>query len=269
MDENEAFEKLKEKIHTERGLDVSQYKENYLKRRIAVRTRALQINTYAGYIEFLEKNKNEYNELFDRLTINVTQFFRDPEVFIELENTILPEILENKARLKNSLKIWSAGCSTGEEPYSVAISIEETLTRMNLKIPYKIYATDLDESALKAAKEGIYQEKTMENMAQIRKSKYFSYNNGKYIISNYIKDNIKFINMNLMEPFLEKFFDIILCRNVIIYFTRELQKRVMKFFYDSLAKNGILILGKTETMLIDFRTLFQCINIKERIFKKS
>jgi chemotaxis protein methyltransferase CheR len=109
----------------------------------------------------------------------------------------------------------------------------------------------------------------MENIAPMRKSKYFSYSGAKYIISDYVKDNIKFMNMNLMEPYQEKFFDIILCRNVIIYFTRELQKRVMGFFYDSLSKNGILILGKTETMLIDYRNVFQCINIKERIFRKT
>ncbi len=269
MDENEAFEKLKEKIFKERGLDIKQYKENYLKRRIAVRMRALQINSYSSYVDILDKEKDEYNELFDKLTINVTQFFRDPEVFIELENSVLPEILKNKAKLNNIVKIWSAGCSTGEEPYSVAISLEETTGKLGLpKIPYEIYATDIDETALNAAMTGIYEEKTMENMAKQRKNKYFISSNGKYAISGIIKENLRFVKLNLMEPFKERFFDIILCRNVIIYFTRELQKRVMKYFYDGLMKNGTLILGKTETMLLDFRDEFQCINIKERIFKK-
>lgn len=269
MDEEKAFSELKEKIFADRGLDVNQYKENYLKRRIAVRMRALQINSYSEYLNVLDKNKEEYQLLFDKLTINVTQFFRDPEVFVVFENEILPDILINKSI--KELKVWSAGCSSGEEPYSIAMSIEETKEKNGIKdLNYEIYATDIDNDALSQAKKGQYSIKTMENIANLRRNKYFEkINDTTYLISEKIKNNVKFIRANLMEPYKTNFFDIVFCRNVIIYFNKDLQKKVMQYFYDSLKDKGILILGKTETMLLSFRDKFKCINLRERIFKKE
>ncbi len=269
MDEEKAFLDLKEKILRDRGLDVNQYKENYLKRRIAVRMRALQLNSYSEYIEVLTKDKKEYISLFDKLTINVTQFFRDPEVFVAFENEILPDILTKNE--KKEIRVWSAGCSSGEEPYSIAMSIEEAKEKIGLKdLKYEIYGTDIDDDALSSAIKGKYNIKTMENIATLRRNKYFEkINDTTYLISEKIKKNIKFIKANLMEPFKINFFDIVFCRNVIIYFIKDLQKKVLQYFYDSLKDEGILILGKTETMLLSFRDKFKCINLRERIFKKE
>ncbi len=269
MDENKAFSELKEKIFRDRGLDVNQYKENYLKRRIAVRMRALQINSYSEYLDVLNKNANEYVLLFDKLTINVTQFFRDPKMFVAFENEILPDVLISNE--KKEIKIWSAGCSSGEEPYSIAMSIEEVIEKNGIKnLNYEIYATDIDNEALLQAKKGLYNIKSMENIANIRRNKYFErINDITYLISEKIKSKVKFIRFNLMEPYKTNFFDIVFCRNVIIYFIKELQKKVLQYFYDSLKDNGILILGKTETMLLSFRDKFKCINLRERIFKKE
>ncbi|HRU38674.1 MAG TPA: CheR family methyltransferase, partial [Candidatus Goldiibacteriota bacterium] len=140
MIEKEGFEKLKNLVFAVRGLDVGQYKENYLKRRFAVRMRALQISDYGAYASFLEKNPQEFDILMDKLTINVTQFFRDTEVFSEFENTVLLELFENK---KNRLCIWSAGCSSGEEPYSIAISVMETAEKSGIgSLDLEIQATD-------------------------------------------------------------------------------------------------------------------------------
>jgi len=267
MDEEKAFDLLKEKIFNERGLDVNQYKENYLKRRIAVRMRALQINSYQDYIYFLDNNKDEYNLLFDKLTINVTQFFRDPEMFVAFENEVLPQLFSNG---KNDLKIWSAGCSSGEEPYSIAISIEESKEKFGFgKVNYEIIATDIDNDALFQANEGIYNLKAIENIAELRKNKYFIKKDNKYLIIDKIKNHVKFIRHNLMDDFKNDFFDIVFCRNVIIYFIKDLQKKVLQSFYDSLKEDGFLILGKTETMLLSFRDKFKCFNLRERIFKKE
>lgn len=267
MTEEEAFLKIKEGVNREKFLDVSQYKENYIKRRIAVRMRSLQHPKYADYLNYLQNNKNEYDILLDKLTINVTQFFRDPEIFVELENVILPDIIAN---LKGPLKIWSAGCSTGEEPYSIAISVEETAERLGLKnFEYEIYATDLDIIAIQKATAGIYEGRTLDNIALQRKTKYFKTDGRNYMISDAIKKRVKIIKLNLMDPYKKDFFDLVFCRNVIIYFTRELQKTVLTHYYDSLKENGILFLGKTETMLQDYRDKFNCINIKERIFRKT
>src|ERR1035437_5712673 len=267
MNEEEAFIKIKDGIRLEKALDVSQYKENYIKRRIAVRMRSLQFTKYDGYFIYLQNHRSEYDILLDKLTINVTQFFRDPEIFVELENTILPDILRN---IKWPLKVWSAGCSTGEEPYSIAISIEETAEKMGImNYGFEIYATDLDIIAIQKAAAGIYEGRTLDNIAQDRKTRYFFTDDGKnFSVKESIRQKVKIIKLNLMEPYKKNFFDVVFCRNVIIYFTRELQKTVLGHYYDSLKENGILFLGKTETMLQDYRDRFSCINIKERIFKK-
>ena len=266
MSESEAFIGLKKRILKERSLDVEQYKENYLKRRLAVRMRALQLTSYEDYAGYLDRNKEEYNTLFDKLTVNVTQFFRDPEIFFEFENVILPELMEEKSRIR----IWSAGCSSGEEPYSIAISIEEVREKLEkMDFEYEIYATDLDDLSLYKAISGKYEKRTMENIAKIRREKYFSFSGKEYTVNESLKKQIKFVRLDLMQSFKENFFDIVFCRNVIIYFNRELQKKVMQSFYTSLKKDGVLVLGKTETMLLDFRDRYKCINVRERMFKKT
>ncbi len=267
MDELEAFGKIKHRIFTERGLDVNQYKENYLKRRLAVRMRALELKTYAEYNNRLAGNAVEMNTLIDKLTINVTQFFRDPEVFVEFESNILPAMLRaNNGRIR----AWSAGCSTGEEPYSIAMSIEETAEKEGItNLDYEVTATDIDDGALFRAVAGKYEGRTLENLASKRTRKYFNFDGKKYIISDAIKQHVKTVRANLMEPFKTGYFDFVFCRNVIIYFSKELQKKVLLYFYEGLKEGGIFFMGKTETMLLDFRDRFECINIKERIFRKT
>lgn len=267
MNEEEAFLKIKEGVRLEKLLDVSQYKENYIKRRIAVRMRSLQLPKYGEYYDYLQNHKAEYDILLDKLTINVTQFFRDPEIFVELENTVLPGIMRN---LNGPLRVWSAGCSTGEEPYSIAISIEETAEKLGiLNYDFEVYATDLDIIAIQRASEGIYEGRTLDNIAPQRRAKYFSTDGKNYKVKESVRRQVKIIKWNLMDPYKKNFFDIVFCRNVIIYFTRELQKTVLGHYYDSLKENGVLFLGKTETMLQDYRDRFNCINIKERIFRKT
>ena len=265
MDENKAFEKLKEAIFNRFGLDLNKYKENYLRRRLAVRMRSLQFISYEEYLKYLLAREEEYNLLLDKLTINVTQFFRDPEAFEEIEKNILPDIIRNNLRIK----IWSAGCSTGEEAFSIAIMLEEISENLGiLNYKYNIIGTDIDEKALYKAKQGCYEGRTLDNLSNERKKKYFDFDGKNYIIKENIKKKVEFLKFNLMEPFKKDYFDIIFCRNVIIYFTRDLQNKVIGFFYDSLKENGIFVMGKTETMLLSFRNKFECLNVRERIFIK-
>lgn len=265
MDEITAYLKIKEKIHSDRGLDVSQYKENYLKRRFAVRMRALGARLYADYLNVLEKDSREMSVLLDKLTINVTEFFRDPEVFIVFENEILPKMFEERKKIS----VWSAGCSSGEEPYSIAVSIEETMEKLGVKgVDYEIHATDIDDAILHRAVEGRYEGHTLDNVAANRKAKYFIKDGSYFAVKDSIKKKVKFIRANLMKPYLKEQFDFVFCRNVIIYFSRELQKKVLLFFHEALKKNGVFFMGKTETMLLEYRDKFKCINIKERIFTK-
>lgn len=265
MDEKKAFDKLKEAIFSKFGLDLNQYKENYLKRRLAVRMRSLQMVSYEEYLKYLLAKDEEYNLLLDKLTINVTQFFRDPETFEEIKKTILPNMIRNNLKIK----IWSAGCSTGEEAFSIAIMLEEISENLGiLNYKYNIVGTDIDENALYIAKQGYYEGRTLDNLSIERKKKYFDFNGKNYIIKENIKKKVEFLKFNLMEPYKKDYFDIIFCRNVIIYFTRDLQNKVIGYFYDSLKHDGILVMGKTETMLISFRNKFECLNVRERIFIK-
>lgn len=265
MDEKKAFDVLKETVFDRFGLDLNQYKENYLKRRLAVRMRSLQMVSYEEYLKYLLDRSEEYNLLLDKLTINVTQFFRDPEAFEEIKKNILPDIIRNNLKIK----IWSAGCSTGEEAYSIAIMLEEISEHLGiLNYNYNIIGTDIDEKALYNAKLGYYEGRTLDNISIERKKKYFNFNDKNYIIKDNIKKKVEFLKFNLMKPFKKDYFDIIFCRNVIIYFTRELQNKVIGYFYDSLKDNGIFVMGKTETMLVSFRNKFECLNVRERIFIK-
>jgi chemotaxis protein methyltransferase CheR len=265
MNEKIAFEKLKDAIFNKSGLDLNQYKENYLKRRLAVRMRSLQMISYEEYLKYIINRDDECELLLDKLTINVTQFFRDMEAFEEIEKNVLPDLIRNNVRIK----IWSAGCSTGEEAYSIAILMEEVAENLGiLNYRYDITGTDIDEKALYAARLGCYEGRTLDNVSNERKKKYFDFDGKNYIIKESIKKKVEFLKFNLMEPFKNEYFNIILCRNVIIYFTRDLQNKVIGFFYDSLKDNGIFVMGKTETMLINFRNKFECLNIKERIFIK-
>lgn len=265
MDEKTAFEKLKDAILNKSGLDLNQYKENYLKRRIAVRMRSLQMISYEEYLKYILIRDEECDLLLDKLTINVTQFFRDMEAFEEIDKNVLPDLIRNNFRIK----IWSAGCSTGEEAYSIAILMEEIAENLGiLNYRYNIIGTDIDEKALYRANLGCYEGRTLDNVSAERKKKYFDFDGKNYIIKENIKKKVEFLKFNLMEPFKTDYFNVIFCRNVIIYFTRELQNKVIGYFYDSLKDNGIFVMGKTETMLINFRNKFECLNIRERIFIK-
>ncbi|MCX7698674.1 MAG: protein-glutamate O-methyltransferase CheR [Candidatus Goldbacteria bacterium] len=265
MDENKAFEKIKESIYNKFSLDLNQYKENYLKRRLDARMRSLQIISYEEYLKYLLTKEEEYDNLLDKLTINVTQFFRDPDTFEEIKKNILPNLMRNN----NTIKVWSAGCSTGEEAYSIAIMMEEISETLGiLNYNYNIVGTDINEKSLYKARLGYYEGRTLDNLSDIRKKKDFNFDGKNYIIKENIKKKVEFLKYNIMEPFKRGYFNIIFCRNVIIYFTRELQNKVIGYFYDSLKENGIFIMGKTETMLMNFRDKFECLNIKERIFIK-
>ncbi|HPD18737.1 MAG TPA: CheR family methyltransferase, partial [Candidatus Goldiibacteriota bacterium] len=137
-----------------------------------------------------------------------------------------------------------------------------------LNYRYNIIGTDIDEKALYRANLGCYEGRTLDNVSAERKKKYFDFDGKNYIIKENIKKKVEFLKFNLMEPFKTDYFNVIFCRNVIIYFTRELQNKVIGYFYDSLKDNGIFVMGKTETMLINFRNKFECLNIRERIFIK-
>jgi chemotaxis protein methyltransferase CheR len=264
------FPILKRKIFSDTSLDCNQYKDNYLKRRIAVRMHVNKVPTYREYIHLLTRDPDEYSELLSDLTINVTQFFRDPEVFRILEEEFLPLLIYHKVKSgKRVIRIWSAGCASGEEPYSLAILMHDLLGSEIDNFIVTILGTDIDSECLEAAKIGEYLPRQIENVRLGFLNSYFTYDGEMYQLSDDIIDMVRFKKLDLFSDIKGGNFDLILCRNVIIYFTKQMQQRLFENFYDSLNWGGYMVLGKTETLLGDTQRRFEAVNTRERVYQKN
>lgn len=266
-----GFNALKKKIEVKAGLDCNNYKDNYLKRRIDLRMKAVGVGpSYITYSSFLEKNPDECKTLLDTITINVTEFFRDTETFDAFKNEVIPQVIAAKQKRKSKmLRIWSAGCSIGEEPYTISIILHEKLGALMNDYLVSIHATDIDGKALSAARAGVYDAQALKNVPKHLISRYFETDgDGKYRIKDKVKHLVKFQQHDLFSDRKFSHFDVIFCRNVMIYFDKEFQSRLLLDFYNALHDGGYLILGRTETMPGDLRDKFDNVNTRERIYKK-
>lgn len=244
------------------------YKENYLKRRILSRMSALGISEYSDYNKFLLANAEEQERLKNALTINVTKFFRDPEVFSVIKSDLIPKILKNKQA--NHIRIWCAGCSSGEEPYSLAIILNE-LSHFNKDLDALIYATDIDKEMIKRAKLGIYDEKSLENLtkSQIRRD-FILQDDGKYQVRPHLKEKIRFIHHDLMQDRqVARNLDIISCRNVTIYFNEEQKSDLTHYFHEGLVSEGFYIIGMSEFLGKSVQHLFKSYKPLQKVFTKN
>jgi len=243
----DQFEWFVGKIKETMGLDLSGYKPERMKRRIEMLIRKYNCKSYKEYFDLIMKDNKKKDEFLDKLTINVTEFFRNPEKWEELKKTFLPELLkESGARFK----AWSAGCSSGEEPYSLAILLEE------LKAPLtaKVLATDIDMGVLTRAQIGEYEERSMVSTPLEYIQKYFIVRDGKYVVKPNVKARVQFKRHNLLQDPFEKGLDMIMCRNVVIYFEMEAKDQLYRKFAESLRPGGILFVGNTER-IFNYRNL--------------
>ncbi|MBN1232860.1 MAG: protein-glutamate O-methyltransferase CheR [Candidatus Coatesbacteria bacterium] len=275
---NELYlQKILDFLHQKRGIDFSKYKFPCLLRRIQSRIRRIGSLDYQSYYELLASNPDEMNALIDTITINVTSFYRDPSLYREIEHDIFPDII-NKKLLQGTkiLRIWSAGCASGEEAYSLAILFFEIMKRYipqgresnDLPLTIGIYGTDIDKEVLSVAKKGVYNYKSLKNVSEYLLNNYFVKHDYGWQIKQHIKKGVHFFQSDLTGNKHFICFDLIMCRNVMIYFNEELQTKILWNFHKSLNQNGYLILGKSETLLREAYTLFRHINNKERIYQK-
>jgi chemotaxis protein methyltransferase CheR len=265
----EEFSRLLKFIFEHRGLDCKQYKPNYLKRRVSVRMRARDTLRYSDYLQLLKRDPEEYRSLLNDLTINVTEFFRDPDVYQAIRDKVLPEILEYKrAKRSNAIRIWSAGCATGEEPYSLAMLTHEYISRQKDSDFWmvRITATDLDENSLQTARRGYYP--VVNVLPGDRTDRYFEAEGDGWQVRNEILHMVKFYRADLMHRPSHRFMDIIVCRNVLIYFEKEMQKKLLQFFHQSLRRDGFLVLGKSEAIVGTVGTQFDPYLRRERVYRK-
>lgn len=264
-----ALQLLLDKIFIARGLDFSRYRREILKRRIALRIRANNLYSYAEYIDFLLKNPEEYDKLFNILCINVSEFFRDPEVWVAIKY-LLENLLRKKIQNKDtSLRIWSAGCASGEEPFSIAIVLKEITQNISWSYPIEIIATDIDKGCLKAASTAEYTKESLKNVDEKTLAKYFIAVQNGYRLKEEVKNMVTFRYQDLISKEPVEQTDIIFCRNVFIHFERSLQAHLLDKFHISLKENGYLVMGKVETILDQERETFQKIDFNSIIYQKN
>ena len=239
MDDYEGFKK---QIYSLTQIDLSAYKEQQMKRRIDSLINKHKIKTYKDYVAAIKADKNLFEEFVNYLTINVSEFYRNPEQWRVLENDILPMLMAKSKRLK----IWSAACSTGDEPYSLVMMLSRHMPLSNIKI----IATDIDKQVLAKAKEGLYNVKSLKTLPPDLMKKYVTQvNEYTYKVSDEVKRCVDFKQHNLLRDPYPTDCDLIVCRNVLIYFTEEAKADIYKKFNTSLKKDGILFVGSTEQII--------------------
>ena len=246
MDDKDWAE-FKRKLKTKTEIDLDLYKEPQMKRRIGNLVTRASMDSYSAYFDKVAMDKDGFAAFIEYLTINVSEFFRTPEKFGKLETDVIPDLLKRSSKLN----IWSAGCSIGAEPYSLAIIMKE----MTPATRHRILASDLDVEILAKAKRGVYTDNELKAMTPPRLAKYFDKVEGdKFAVKQDIKNCIECKRHNLLKDPFEKGFDLILCRNVVIYFTEEAKDQLYANFFKALKPGGILFVGATEAIL-NFRKL--------------
>ena len=263
------FEVLKCQILKDQGFDCNQYRDTYVKRRLAIRLRANNLYSYRDYAKLLNSDPMEYNELMAAFTITVSEFFRDASVFDYFRKNVIPSLILDKQRKKQKIiRIWSAGCASGEETYSIAILMYDFLGATPENFIISVHGTDIDGASLAKAKKGEYTFEEVKNVGADSLSQYFVFDQGKYRISDKIKGLVKFEKHDLISGKPLAHFDVIFCRNVSIYFSRAMHERLHIEFYNALNNDGFFVLGKTEMLYGTARKLFKPVNAKEGIYQK-
>src|SRR5215470_16197377 len=260
------FRALLEKLSARYNFDFREYKEASLARRIRARMTQLHIDSFAAYSNFLDANPNEHVALFNTILINVTNFFRDADAWKALAEDVIPRIVEDVADTR-SIRIWSAGCSSGEEPYSIAMLLAEHLGEAANNYSIKIYGTDIDEEALTAARHSLYRTEQLKDVPDRLLDHYFTRDGQLYRVRRDIRRWCIFGSHNLTQAPPLSHIDLLVCRNVLIYFTGELQDRILNRFHYSIREDGFLFLGRSESLLARSRQ-FTPVHLKWRIFRR-
>ena len=236
------YEKFKKDVYALTKIDLNCYKEKQMRRRIETLIAKNKINDYDTYVALIKKDKDKFEQFVNFLTINVSEFYRNPEQWKILENEVFPKLIQ---KFGKNIKIWSAACSTGDEPYSLVMALSRHLPLSNIKV----IATDIDKQVLEQARVGLYNEKSIVSVPADLKSKYFTKVGNSYQIADEIKKRVEFKEHNLLKDAYPTGCHLIVCRNVVIYFTEEAKDEIYIKFNKSLVKGGALFIGSTEQIM--------------------
>jgi len=266
---NRELELLLRKLHSERGLDAGQYRTAYVERRLATRLRAAGLDSYREYSHLLDEDPGEYTRLVEALTINVSDFFRDKPVFDYFIGRVAPELLRRKvARHQHLVRVWSAGCATGEEPYSIAMILsQEAEKTADYSFNLSVYATDIDAQSMEKAVKGTYPNKELASIPAAYR-RWCIEGDGSFSMHPSIRRMVKFRRLDLFADTPIAAVDVIFCRNVFIYFNRAQQERIFETFYSSLNKGGYLIIGKSEKLAAGFARMFEPLSSREKVYRR-
>jgi two-component system, chemotaxis family, CheB/CheR fusion protein len=267
LSKEDAFKHILSLLRVRKGADFTYYKQTTIRRRIIRRMGLNKMEKISDYLSFLMKNKPELDILYQDLLIPVTDFFRDPKSYESLCANVFPLILKDRDET-NPLRIWIAGCSTGEEPYSIAMCLHEYLGDKTPETKVQIFATDISEKSVAKARSGLYTKKDVSSVSADRLQKYFTKVNGTFHINKFIRDMCVFACHNFLKdpPFAK--IDLISCRNVLIYMESLLQKKALTTFHYALKENGYLLLGKSETTS-SASDLFRVFNKHEKLYIRN
>jgi len=260
-----AYQQISQILQEGQNFSLAGYKDLCIKRRIAARIRAVGMCDPESYIELLVQNSTEQEKLLTALSIHVSHFFRNPSTFRVLEKQVLPELVERARQQKSKLRIWSVGCANGEEPYSLALLCRRVLHENDL---WTIIGTDLSSDAVQRAKGGCYDQNRLQEIAESELQDFFVRSDKRYCLIDEVKQRVRFFRHDILsdQPFYRA--DLILCRNVLIYFSREQQQRVLQILAAALPAGGFLVLGRAETLVASCREMFRCIDPAERIYQR-
>ena len=236
------YEYFKRAVYELTKIDLNAYKEKQMKRRIDTLIAKNKIVGYDKYIDALKANNVMFEEFVNYLTINVSEFYRNPEQWKILEGEVFPKLIKTYGK---NLKVWSAACSTGDEPYSLVMALSRQIPLANIKV----IATDIDKQVLDKARMGLYNEKSIANVPKDLKDKYFKKIGTSYQISDEIKRRVEFKEHNLLKDPYPAGCNLIVCRNVVIYFTEEAKDEIYKKFNQCMTKGGVLFIGSTEQIM--------------------
>src|SRR5215475_2538426 len=268
MSSDEArFEALLEYLKGTRGFDFTAYKRSSLMRRIQKRQQAVSMESYDGYQGYLETHPEEFGLLFNTILINVTSFFRDPEAWDYLTSQIVPRVLTG-GRPDGAIRVWSAGCASGEEAYTLAMILAEHLGVEAFRRRVKIYASDVDDESLMQARHAIYTVSQMENVPPELLSRYFERVDDRYVFNKDLRRSIIFGRHDLVQDAPISRVNLLVCRNTLMYFTRETQAKVLNRFHFALRNGGFLFMGRAE-LLLTHGELFTPLELKWRVFTKT
>jgi two-component system CheB/CheR fusion protein len=264
---NDDFEAVLIYLKESRGFDFTGYKRTSLARRVRRRMSQVGIGTYPEYIDHLQANSEEFNSLFNTILINVTSFFRDPDAWDFLRTDLIPALLAERSP-EDQLRIWSAGCASGEEAYTLAMVFAEAIGSDRFRQRVKIYATDVDEDALAQARHAAYPESAMQNVPPEMIHEYFERQGTQYTFRKDLRRSVIFGRNDLVQDATISRIDLLVCRNTLMYFNAETQAKILGRLHFALAPRGLLFLGKAE-MLLSHARIFDPVDLKRRVFRKT